>query len=80
MHAPKGTIIAFSTSPGEVASDGAKRNGAYTQALLQHIATPDILIEDMFKRVRNSLTVLTKGRQTSWEHTSLSGDFSLILV
>ncbi|EGR1130011.1 caspase family protein [Vibrio cholerae] len=75
VHAPKGTIIAFSTSPGEVASDGAKRNGAYTQALLQHIATPDILIEDMFKRVRNSLTVLTKGRQTSWEHTSLSGDF-----
>jgi hypothetical protein len=29
----------------------------------------------MFKRVRNSLSVLTKGQQTSWEHTSLSGDF-----
>ena len=75
VYAPKGTIIAFSTSPGEVASDGAKRNGAYTEALLQHIAVPDIPIEDMFKRVRNSLAVLTKGSQTSWEHTSLSGDF-----
>jgi len=29
----------------------------------------------MFKRVRNTLSVLTKGKQTSWEHTSLSGDF-----
>ncbi|WP_211197183.1 caspase family protein [Pseudoalteromonas arctica] len=75
VYAPKGTIIAYSTSPGEVASDGSKSNGAYTEALLQHIAAPDIPIEDMFKRVRNSLSVLTKGQQTSWEHTSLSGDF-----
>ncbi|WP_206387563.1 caspase family protein [Vibrio owensii] len=75
VYAPKGTIIAFSTSPGEVASDGVKRNGAYTEALLQHIGVPDIPIEDMFKRVRNSLAVTTKGSQTSWEHTSLSGDF-----
>jgi len=75
VYAPKGTIIAYSTSPGELASDGKNRNGAYTEALLQHIAVPDIPIEDMFKRVRNSLSVLTKGKQTSWEHTSLSGDF-----
>jgi hypothetical protein len=75
VYAPKGTIIAYSTSPGEVASDGEKSNGAYTEALLRHIAAPDIPIEDMFKRVRNSLSVLTKGKQTSWEHTSLSGDF-----
>lgn len=75
VYAPKGTIIAYSTSPGEVASDGSKSNGAYTEALLQHIAVPDVPIEDMFKRVRNSLSVVTKGQQTSWEHTSLSGDF-----
>ncbi len=75
VYAPRGTIIAYSTSPGEVASDGLKSNGAYTEALLQHIAVPDIPIEDMFKRVRNSLSVSTKGQQTSWEHTSLSGDF-----
>ena len=31
IHAPKGTIIAFSTSPGETAMDyGAGRNSIYT--------------------------------------------------
>lgn len=75
MFAPKGTLIAYSTSPGETASDGVGNNGAYTESLLKHINKPDIAIEDVFKKVRNSLSVVTKGKQTSWEHTSLTGDF-----
>jgi len=75
VYAPKGTIIGFATSPGEVASDGAGRNGSYTAALLQHIDTPDCSIESMFKRVRNTVAASTGGKQTSWEHTSLSGEF-----
>lgn len=75
VYAPKGTLIAFATSPGQVASDGRGRNGAYTTALLQHISTPDCSIENMFKRVRNTLSAATKGKQISWEHTSLSGEF-----
>jgi hypothetical protein len=75
VYAPKGTLIAYSTSPGETADDGSGRNGAYTEALLQHIETPEVPIETMFKRVRNTLAAATKGKQTSWEHTSLSGDF-----
>ncbi|MGR6858935.1 caspase family protein [Aliivibrio salmonicida] len=67
--------IAYSTSPGEIASDGIGSNGAYTESLLKHINKPDIPIEDVFKKVRNSLSVITKGKQTSWEHTSLTGDF-----
>jgi len=75
VFAPKGTIVAYATSPGEVAGDGVGRNGCYTEALLKHISSPDIPIEEMFKRVRNSLSVITKNKQTSWEHTSLAGDF-----
>ena len=75
VYAPKGTLIAYSTSPGEVASDGNGRNGAYTAALLQHLDFPDVPLETMFKRVRNTLSAATSGRQISWEHTSLSGDF-----
>lgn len=75
VYAPRGTLIAYSTSPGQTASDGLGRNGAYTAALLQHIATPDCSVEMMFKRVRNTLNVSTKGKQISWEHTSLSGEF-----
>jgi hypothetical protein len=29
----------------------------------------------MFKRVRNNVAAATKGKQTSWEHTSLSCEF-----
>lgn len=75
VYTPRGTLIAFATSPGEVAGDGAGRNGNYTTALLRHINTPDIPVEDLFKRIRNTLSTITSGKQTSWEHTSLSGDF-----
>jgi hypothetical protein len=75
VYAPKGTIVAYATSPGQTASDGSGRNGAYTAALLQHLDTPDCSIEGMFKRVRNSLSTATGGKQISWEHTSLSGEF-----
>ncbi|GMO38226.1 caspase family protein [Bradyrhizobium sp. TM233] len=75
VYAPKGTIIGFATSPGEVAYDGEGRNGTYTAALLDHIDAADCSIETMFKRVRNTVAAASKGRQTSWEHTSLSGEF-----
>ena len=75
IYAPKGTLVAFSTSPGQTSADGAGRNGSYTEALLQHIDTPNVLVETMFKRVRSTLESITNGRQTSWEHTSLTGDF-----
>ncbi|CAA0155120.1 Peptidase C14 [Tenacibaculum maritimum] len=76
IYAPKGTIIAFSTSPGEKAMDyGAGRNSIYTGAFLNHIDDVNIPIEDFFKRVRTSVYTLSKGKQTSWEHTSLIGNF-----
>lgn len=33
VYAPKGMIIGYATSPGQVAHDGNGRNGAYTDAL-----------------------------------------------
>ncbi len=75
VYAPKGMIIGYATSPGQVAYDGAGENGAYTDSFLKHVSTPDITIEDLFKRVRNTLSSSTRGRQISWEHTSLMGDF-----
>ena len=76
VNAPKGTIIAFSTSPGEKAMDGgAGRNSIYTGALLNHINDENIPIEDFFKRVRTTVYTLSGGKQTSWEHTSLIGNY-----
>jgi hypothetical protein len=75
VYAPRGTLIAYATSPGQYASDGSGRNGAYTKALLQHLRTPDCSIENMFKRVRNTLSAATLQKQISWEHTSLAGEY-----
>jgi hypothetical protein len=75
IYAPLGTIIAFATSPGEMASDGDSTNGAFTYSLLQHINQQDLKIEEMFKQTRNTLYAITNSKQLSWEHTSLMGDF-----
>ena len=75
VFAPKGTIIGYATSPGEGASDGQGRSGTYTSALLNHISEKDRPIEVIFKRVRNEVAAATNGAQTTWEHTSLSGEF-----
>lgn len=76
VKAPNGTLIAFSTSPGERAKDsGIGNNSIYTGALLKHISDRNIPIEEMFKRVRTTVYSLSGGKQISWEHTSLIGDF-----
>lgn len=79
MKAPQGTLIAFSTSPGEKAGEGRKEttNSNYTTALLQHLDEPNIEIERFFKKVRITLHHMTNGNQTSWEHTSLIGNLIL---
>jgi len=74
VFAPEGTLIAFSTSPGQKAIE-YNGHGAYTAALLQSIDLPRVPIENMFKHVREVLSAQTNGRQISWEHTSLMGNY-----
>jgi len=73
--APSGTLIAFSTSPGQVASDGSRRNGLYTEALLDEIKKPDLSIIQVFQNVRQRVLVFSNNTQLPWESTSLLGDF-----
>lgn len=75
MEAPKGTLIAYATAPGKVASDGDGRNGIYTQELLKIIATPHLPVEQAFKRVRANVARATGDNQVPWESSSLTGDF-----
>ena len=79
MDAPRGTIIAYATSPGKVASDGDPRdkNSPYTKHLLRAMQSPNKPIEQVFKEVRRAVQEETKNQQTPWENTSLSGDFYL---
>ena len=62
--------------PGNTASDGiGMSNGLYTSAILKHIKTPNITIEQMFKQVRSTIMERSDNKQIPWESTSLRGDF-----
>ncbi|MBR5352662.1 MAG: caspase family protein [Bacteroidales bacterium] len=77
LFAPKGTLIAYSTSPGEKADDfGIDGHSVYTGALLKHLKEEGLEIETFFKKVRSTVDAMTGGKKTSWEHTSLIGSFS----
>lgn len=76
IQAPKGSLIAFSTSPNDGASDvGFEGNSIYTGALLKYIGRERLSVEELFKKVRKTVYNLSSGKQTTWEHTSLIGDF-----
>jgi hypothetical protein len=75
MDSPQGTLVAFSTAPGEKAEDGRGRNGTYTKHLLKHIEEPGITIEEMFKRVGRGVKAETHGRQIPFRNSSFYGDF-----
>ena len=75
VDAPIGSLVAFATAPGSVASDGKAANGLYTQHLLANIERPGMAIEEVFKRVRLGVRLDSNGGQVPWESTSLEGDF-----
>ena len=86
LNAPKGTFIAFSTSPGKTASDGKgdSQNGLYTEQLAKAVMTPGARIEDVFKQVRNEVYRISSeingegNEQIPWENSSIFADFYFI--
>jgi hypothetical protein len=82
MSAPMGTLIAFSTNPGNASIEReSDRNGIYTQKLLIHLKTPNLSLERIFKNTRTDVIASTKGKQVPWEESSLHGeDFFFIKV
>lgn len=77
MAAPRGTLIAFATSPGDVAQDGQvmERNSPYTSALLQTLDTPNLSITDFFQEVLEKVARKTNERQSPWFSGSFRGKF-----
>ncbi|MEQ9404932.1 MAG: caspase family protein [Cyclobacteriaceae bacterium] len=74
--APSGTLIAYSTSPGNVASDGTGENGLYTGELVKQLKVPQ-RIEDVFMQTRNRVEEISNGTQRPWEEARLRGIFYL---
>jgi hypothetical protein len=51
LYAPRNSIVAMSTGPGQLSLDGTGRNGTFTKNLLKFVMTPRQSVEDMFKAV-----------------------------
>jgi WD40 repeat protein len=76
VNAPSGTLIAYATDPGSVASDGEGTNGLYTGELIKELKVSQ-RIEDIFMNTRNNVEKLSEGKQRPWEEARLKGVFYL---
>jgi uncharacterized caspase-like protein len=75
IEAPAGILIAYSTAPGSVATDGNGRDSPYAEALSHAMRDVREPVEQVFKRVRVGVMDATSGNQVPWESSSLTGDF-----
>ena len=72
VESAMGALIAYATEPGDVAADGTGEHSPYTAALLAHIETPGLSVNDLFTEVTASVLASTGGKQKPWTHSSLS--------
>ena len=75
VNAAAGTFISFATAPGQVAADGDGNNGLFTGKLLEHLQTPGLKIEEVFKRTTTDVYTASNQRQAPWVQYSVIGDF-----
>jgi tetratricopeptide (TPR) repeat protein len=74
MKPPAGSLIAFATDAGHTAQDGTGANGLYTGELVQHLRTPGLTIEQVFKRTRAGVMQQSRGTQVPAEYSRLVGE------
>src|SRR5450756_1699586 len=78
MKSGEGTLIAFATGPGQTALDGgAGTNSPFTRALIAHITTPGVEIQQAMTEVRAQVNEETNKGQLPWGHTNLIGSVYL---
>jgi hypothetical protein len=75
INAGAGTLISFSTEPGNTAADGRGSNSPFTKALLQHAATPNVDVQAMLRLVRREVMQETREKQIPWDNSSLIDEF-----
>jgi uncharacterized caspase-like protein len=68
-----GTLISFSTQPGNVALDGAGRNSPFAGALVRHMSASSEDLGALLIAVRNDVMKETERKQVPWEHSALTG-------
>ena len=74
IEPPADTLVAYSAKDGQVAQDGTGANSPYTTALLQHIETPGLEIQFLFRKVRDGVLTATGNQQEPYVYGSLGGE------
>ncbi len=72
---PTGTLVLYATEPGKVASDGAGRNGLFTEALLKQINKPNLEYDQMVKAVSADVWQKSNKQQLPWKEGNSLTDF-----
>ena len=75
VQAPRGTVVAYSTAPGQLAADGKEGNSLYTAALAKVIQEPGLSLEDVFKKVSSQVRKTTFDDQIPWFESSLTEEY-----
>ena len=76
IEAGVGTLISFSTQPGNVALDGGGRNSPFAGALVRNLrSSGHDDLSTLLISVRNDVMKTTSNKQVPWEHSSLTGRF-----
>lgn len=76
MRAPEGTLIAYSTQPGNVAADGDGANSVFTAALASTLRQPGLDVFRVFNSVGLAVKRQTGGQQQPWMSSSpIDGEF-----
>ena len=75
MKSAKGTLIAYATAPGGVASDGSGDNGLFTQSFLKALKTPNLDQLQLFKKVKEDVYAKSNGEQFPYVNDGTIGEF-----
>ena len=72
-----GTLVAFATSPNEVAYDGNGPNSPFASALLDHIGDENVPLTTVMTRITGDVFKATAGKQRPWVNASLIDELVL---
>ncbi len=73
----KGTLVAFATSPNQVAYDGAGEHSPFSTALLSHLGEPNLPLSAAMTKVTGDVYKATSEQQRPWVNVSLTDDVIL---
>jgi tetratricopeptide (TPR) repeat protein len=71
IEPPPGVLVAYAARDGLVAMDGETGNSPFATALVEHMEEPGVEINLLFRKVRDAVYNLTKGKQEPYTYGSL---------